>query len=235
MNATETIRQKIHAKPDSLWQLEDFANLPTEAAAKALSRLAKDGTLERIAKGIYYRPGTSAFGKTSPNPRRLRELASKQHRLFHAGLAAANLLGFSTQTPSGPHFSTASTSVHRRLLGENATIHTRRPEAWNQLEAEEAAILEMLRDAGKHSELSAAESTQRLLELLGTKRRLENLLKVAATEPPRVQAILGAAGQELGKSERLLAPVRARLNPLSRFEFGKFAALTFAGQWQAKA
>lgn len=235
MNATETIRQKIQAKPDSLWQLEDFAPLPIDAAAKALSRLAKDGTLERIAKGIYYRPGTSAFGKTRLNPQRLRELATKQHRLFPAGLAAANLLGFSTQSPSRPHYSTASTSVHRRLLGDNAIIHTRRPEAWNQLTNEEAAILETLRDAGRLSELSADESTQRLLDLLGTKRRFENLLKAAASEPPRVQAILGAAGQELGKSSKQLATIKTRLNPLSRFEFGKFGALTSAGQWQAKA
>ncbi len=56
----------------------------------------------------------------------------------------------------------------------------------------------------------------------------------APSEPPRVRAMLGAIGQQLGCSEDQLAPLRRSLNPLSRFEFGGLAALEFARQWQAK-
>ncbi len=64
--------------------------------------------------------------------------------------------------------------------------------------------------------------------------RFARLLKVAPAEPPRVRAMLGAIGQQIGQPESVLAPLRESLNPLSRFEFGILAALTYARRWQAK-
>jgi hypothetical protein len=63
---------------------------------------------------------------------------------------------------------------------------------------------------------------------------LDRLLNAAASEPPRVRAILGALGQQLGTSPARLQPLRESLNPLSRFDFGAFAALPYARHWQAK-
>ncbi|MEX2560398.1 MAG: hypothetical protein WD403_10815 [Pirellulales bacterium] len=57
---------------------------------------------------------------------------------------------------------------------------------------------------------------------------------MAETEPPRVRAMLGAIGEQLGKSERALKSLRASLNPLSRFDFGNLSELSYAHQWQAK-
>jgi len=64
--------------------------------------------------------------------------------------------------------------------------------------------------------------------------RFDRLLNAAASEPPRVRAILGALGQQLGTAPTLLQPLRESLNPLSRFDFGLFAALLYARHWQAK-
>lgn len=43
----------------------------------------------------------------------------------------------------------------------------------------------------------------------------------------------GAIGQQLGKSKRILNPLRKSLSPLSRFNFGILAALRYAHDWQA--
>jgi len=64
--------------------------------------------------------------------------------------------------------------------------------------------------------------------------RFERLLKVAHTEPPRVRAMMGALGEELGKEPSVLNQLRNSLNPLSRFDFGKLATLRHAQKWQAK-
>jgi hypothetical protein len=64
--------------------------------------------------------------------------------------------------------------------------------------------------------------------------RFERLLKIAAWEPPRVRAMLGAIGQQLGQPESQLSVLRKSLNPFSRFDFGGLAALEHARQWQAK-
>ena len=67
-------------------------------------------------------------------------------------------------------------------------------------------------------------------------KRYDRLLKVAATEPPRVRAMLGALGEALGNKARAraLERLRASLNPLSRYDFGILTALPAARAWQAR-
>ena len=64
--------------------------------------------------------------------------------------------------------------------------------------------------------------------------RFKRLLKVAASEPPRVRAMLGAIGEQIRQPETVLNKLQESLNPLSRFDFGILAALTYARRWQAK-
>jgi len=65
-------------------------------------------------------------------------------------------------------------------------------------------------------------------------RRFERLLAVAPFEPPRVRAMLGAIGEELGKKAPALEKLRQSLNPLSRFDFGQLSGLSCALRWFAK-
>src|SRR5215470_16915688 len=71
------IRRRIEAEGEHLWRLEDFQDLPFNAAAKALSRLAREGTLQRLSKGVYYSSRQTAFGKSRPNPTAIQRLATK--------------------------------------------------------------------------------------------------------------------------------------------------------------
>ena len=112
-------------------------------------------------------------------------------------------------------------------------MHARRPEAWKSLSETEVALLDFLRKGDKTSELSSERTVQKTLALLATNRRLERLLKVANSEPPRVRALLGALAEELGGESGARTHLRASLNPLSRFEFGQFASLKHARKWQA--
>jgi hypothetical protein len=90
------------------------------------------------------------------------------------------------------------------------------------------------RSRGKFSELSDAQTQQRLLDYLRQDDCFARLLEIANTEPPRVRAMLGALGQELKKSTKQLAKLRQSLNPVSRFDFGKLHTLRYAKAWQAK-
>ena len=95
---TMLVRQRIKRGGERLWQFEDFRGLPFSAVAQALSRLTRDGTIERLSKGVYYRNRETAFGKSRPNPAMIQQLAARRKAIFPAGIAAANLLGFTTQT-----------------------------------------------------------------------------------------------------------------------------------------
>jgi hypothetical protein len=154
--------------------------------------------------------------------------------VFPAGVAAANMLGFTTQNAARIELATVGSSLPRLLLGKDALVHTRRPAAWRTLSDEDAALLDFLRNRGASSELPAQETISKLLALFREPGRFDRLLEAAASEPPRVRAMLGAIGEQIGQSESKLRKLRESLNPLTRFDFGILAALAFARLWQAK-
>ena len=228
------VLQRIERSGERLWRHRDFRGLPSGAVAQALSRLARQGVLQRVGKGVYYRSRDTVFGKSRPNPAALTQLAANTRTVFPAGISAASLLGFTTQTPSRGEVATSGLSLPKMLIGETTKIHTRRPESWKQLSETEAALLDFIRERGKTTELSRKATAVRLLKLLAEDGRFEKLQQVANTEPPRVRALLGAIGEQLGKNPKILARLKESLNPLSRFDFGNLAELQYAEKWQVK-
>lgn len=171
------------------------------------------------------------FGKSQPS--RDAVLARRlTQRLLPAGLTAANLLGFTTQNPARREYATIASAV---AFGDD-TLHvtTRRPQTWERLLPEDAALLDFLRGRGSHSDLSEEETKARLLTLLHEPERFRRLVAVAPSEPPRVRAILGAIGQELGMPPALLSELKGNLHQRSRFDFGALRVLKHAREWQAK-
>jgi hypothetical protein len=228
------VRRRIGCAGERLWRLEDFGDLPFSAVAQSLSRLTREGTIERLSKGVYYSARQTAFGKSLPSPTAIQELASRRKTVYPAGIAAANLLGFTTQTARRSEVSTSALSLPRKLIGSETVVHTRRPEAWAKLSEVDAALLDFLRRGGKNSELPPSETIDRALALLSESGRFERLVKVADSEPPRVRAIFGAIGEQIGKPADMTQRLRASLNPFSKFDFGLLAGLTNAKHWQAK-
>jgi hypothetical protein len=231
---TGLVSRRIERGGERIWRLEDFRDLPFTAVAQALSRLARRGAIQRLSKGTYYRPRETPFGKSRPNPAAIQKLVARRKTIFPAGIAAANLLGFTTQSGKAAEVATSSLSLPRKLVGSETVIHTRRPQAWANLSQIDAALLEFLRERGRTSELPAEETVARTLKLLSEHGRFDRLLRVMDSEPPRVRAIFGALGEELGKDQKSVARLRASLNPFSRFDFGAFASLRHAREWQAK-
>jgi len=233
-SAASTIRARIESGGERIWRLTDFRGLPFTAVAQAMSRLSRQGVIQRLGKGLYYRPRQTAFGPSRPNMVRIRSLATSRKGIFPAGIAAANLLGFTTQNAARFELATDALSLPRLFLDKDTLVHTRRPAAWRTLSEMDAALLDFLRNRGASSELTPEETVEKLLQHFREPGRFERLLKVGPSEPPRVRAMLGAIGEQLGQPENVLAELRESLNPLSRFDFGILAALSYARRWQAK-
>ena len=228
------IRQRIEQGGDRVWRFDDFTSFPVWAVAQALSRLARQGKLERLSKGVYYHPRRTASGSSVPNPAAIHSLAAANKTVFPAAIGAANLLGLTTQAASRIEIATSALSLPRKLVGDETVIHTRRPEAWARLSDADAALLDFLRRGGRTSDMSPEETVARTLALFREAGRFERLLKIARFEPPRVRAILGAIGEAIGKQPAALKRLRRSLNPLSRFDFGLLKVLPSARRWQAK-
>jgi hypothetical protein len=232
------IRARIEAAGERVWRAADFHGADrawtAQAIAQSLSRLSRQGVVRRLGKGLYYRGRETAFGPSLPSPAMVQSLPIAGRKIFPSGYAAASVLGLTTQQPARPEIATTGGSLPRLIVGKHAIVRTRRPESWHSLDADDAAILEVLRQRGATSELSADETVRRLLSLFKKPGRFMRLCRVASSEPPRVRAMLGAIGQHLGRPPRDLSGLRRTLNPLSTFDFGKLAALKHAAEWQAR-
>jgi hypothetical protein len=231
-NAMQRIARRIESGGERLWRFDDFSGIPIAALAQSLSRLAKQGKIQRLSKGVYFRARETTFGKSTPNPSNLRNLAARG--VFPSGISAANMLGFTTQNARRNEVATSAMSLPRKLVGKDTIIHTHRPEAWSSLAPPDAALLDLIRRRASASELSLDETARRTVNLFKEAGRFERLLKVMPSEPPRVRAIIGAIAQELGKNPAVLRRIQRTLNPSSRFDFGLLAGLAYAAHWQAK-
>jgi hypothetical protein len=216
---------------EGYWSLSDFRDLPATAVAHALSRLAGQGELQRLRKGLYYRPKQTVIGPSVPSAS-----AAVGHTLkapLHpTGLSAGNALGFSTQNPARPEFATPAAAAPSAL--RDATVHTRRPASRFELDTPDGALLELLRDRARYSDLPPQETVRRLVSMLSDRTRFTRLAKAALSEPPRVRAMLGALGEQAGAPAAALQALRKSLNPISRFDFGLLSGLPNASEWQAR-
>ena len=83
----------------------DFTNLGEQKTInKALERLAKEGTIIRISRGVYYYPKIDkvlGLGVLYPTLEDIAESIAKRDkaRIVPTGIYALNRLGFSTQIP----------------------------------------------------------------------------------------------------------------------------------------
>jgi Family of unknown function (DUF6088) len=230
---TEAIRQLIEAGGERFWHHQDLADYSSATVAKTLTQLVKEGILQRLSKGHYYHPRPTRFGPSQPVLAELPYQLAKTP-LYPAGVNASNLLGFTTQNALNGTFATTAKSLPAAWLGQRAKLYTRRPDTWANLSAIEAALLDVLRSRGEWSDFSPRETCDRLLKHVQAPECFDRLAAIVHAEPPRVRAMLGAIGQEIGCSTDLLQELKKQLNPYSRFEFGKFSALLHAKEWQAK-
>src|ERR1700726_4446005 len=122
---SKAVRQRIEAGGERAWRYADFQGLPFTAVAKVLSRLSHQGVIQRLGKGLYYRGRQTAFGPSRPNRTLLRNLPLRLKGVFPAGIAAANLLGLTTQNPTGVELVTNGLSLPRQIVGKETVVHTR--------------------------------------------------------------------------------------------------------------
>lgn len=225
------VYERVRKGGERYWLLSDFGDLSATAVAHALSRLTSAGELQRVRKGVYYRSKETVLGPTVPSVNAVASRTAKAP-LHPSGLTAGTALGLSTQNPMRPEFATASATVPSAVA--DALVHTGRPRSRLDLDAAQAALLEVLRDRARYSDLSPEGTVDRLVKMLSDHKRFERLAKAALDEPPRVRAMLGALGERAGARSKPLEWLRASLNPLTKFDFGVLRVLPNAKDWQAR-
>ncbi|HEU4565339.1 MAG TPA: DUF6088 family protein [Gemmatimonadaceae bacterium] len=212
---------------DRLWTYADFPGVSRTALAAALSRLAKAGELTRVRRGVYYRPGKTLFGMSTPDPEALADavLRARGEAPLPAGVGAFNRLGLTTQVPGAVTRATRRSAAPADL-GSVRLYTTPRPlDAQKGIRPEERAALEALRKITRIPDTRPRYVLERI-GMLVRQGELDfvRLARFARAEPPRVRALLGALGEELRHGNvdmrvptEVLEELRESLNPLTSF------------------
>ncbi|MCO5949371.1 DUF6088 family protein [Mucilaginibacter flavidus] len=97
----------------------DFRGLGTEGAIKmSLTRLNKEGVIERLGHGIYLMPKTDpVFGKIAPAPEDIAYAIAKKEKIQikPAGAYALHKLGLTTQVPTKLVYLTSGTAKEIKI------------------------------------------------------------------------------------------------------------------------
>jgi hypothetical protein len=124
MKKTTTIAARIRQHIESMRPGEPFTpgNLQmfgTRAAVdQTLYRLAKAGTISRLARGVFVRPEISRFvGQVTPAPAKIAELIAKSTgaTIRVTGAEAARRFEFTTQVPTQVGYCTTGPSKRLRI------------------------------------------------------------------------------------------------------------------------
>jgi hypothetical protein len=222
--------------PDRLWTYADFQSMPGAAVAAALSRLAKEGTLRRARKGVYYLPRKTRFGDTRPDSGRVAAAVLRRRGIAWrpTGPAAYNGLGLTTQV--SPRLTFAVDRATRSLrVGAGAKVSFRLASAVRGLDARERAVLDALRDLRRIPDTSPSEAVRRIRHLFAEGRiSFTRVALHALKEPPKVRALLGAIGSDLKGNRAILIKLRKSLNPTTIFRLNISDALPAARDWHIR-
>jgi len=106
MDLKSAIRTRMTAQaPFGVWAPTDFLDLGSrDAIDQTLSRMAANGTIRRVSRGLYDlpRPNSLTGKPTNPDPHRIIDTLARrdQARMLLDGITAANDLGLSDAVPA---------------------------------------------------------------------------------------------------------------------------------------
>lgn len=178
------VRRRVErARPGTFFRRRDFEGTD-RAVESALSRLVAEGELVRVRRGLYWRGKTTRFGMTHPSVLETA-VAVGGPGTGPAGVAAAQLLGLTTQVPA-----TVEVAVPGKVPDPMRGVRFRsRPYSRRErrLTPVEVAVLEVLRDPHA-AEVPWSRVEERIRELLADGTVRAQVLDAEATSEPRVQA-----------------------------------------------
>jgi hypothetical protein len=190
MTAMGLVRERVANLPERAFIR--VADVPTAIQGKntganeqAFSRLAKDGQIARIAKGLYWKAPKSRFGVVPP-PRLEAALAIAADRApGPSGPAAAAYLGLTTQIPAVQELAVIGRESTK--FGETV-FHERVNPKRDGLNPAEIAVLEIARDRLRYCETGRNQTVARLRDLAERGAiNLDQIKKAAAGERRIVQ------------------------------------------------
>lgn len=177
----------------------DFLDVAARATVdQALSRLAKNGKLRRLARGLYDFPKVHPqLGPLSPAPDDVAQALAREtgSQVQIAGARAANALGLSTQVPAKSTYLTDGPS--RRVVLGKRVVDLRHASPKHLIAPGSAAgtVVQALRHVGAVRAADLAQIASRRLSASDKKTLASNAIQAPAWMRPTLVSIAAAPGE----------------------------------------
>jgi hypothetical protein len=206
-----------------------------EAVIKALNRMVESGKIAKLAKGKYYKPEKTPFGKLQPNQIQIvKDLLEDNGKLvgYLTGYSIYNQLGLTTQVSNTIQI--GKNEIRPSFKRERYTISFVKQR--NTITKESIPlfqILDAMRYIKKIPDATVVSSCKRFLAILATlsKKDKSTLVRLALKYTPATRALLGAMLEELNQ-EIIAEPLLNSLNPITKYKMtGVAKVLSTCDKW----
>ena len=239
MSTTRVVKLRILDKgPDSVFLFRDFLDLPVQAVAKSLSRLAKSGLIKRVRKGMYYYPKPTLLGPSYPKQSEIIDKALKktdETHVFSAGGTGFQNLGLTTQVPHSYTIVSNQPAKQMAFGKMHVKIYRRSGRYLKDATQKDVWILDSLRNIKHIPDTMPDVAIGKIVHTLeSSKPSLKRLIKISHEEPPRVRALLGAIAEHLGYCSPDVDALKKTLNPTTKYHLGLGACLPTGRHWNVE-
>lgn len=226
MNITTAIRTKVtRMDAGEVFTYDSLAIPQSEltAAAKALSRMVKKGTIRRYKNGLYYKPKTTVFGEVKP-----REDVLLKKYLFEDGKQIAYVTGIRLYNQLGLTSQISNVikvaSKDKQIKTTIGNIKVKPIKSYVEVTKSNVPLLQILDVIKDFNSIPDFDKQQGIAFL---EDKINNLsfndknmiVSFAKKYPPKVRALVGAILENLSMDE-LSNSLKDSINYLSLYEFG---------------
>ncbi len=206
-----------------------------EAVIKALNRMVASGKIAKLAKGKYYKPENTPFGKLQPNQAQVvKDLLEENRKItgYLTGYSIYNKLGLSTQISNTIQI--GKNEVRPNFKRERYTISFIKQK--NTITKENIPLLQILdaiRYIKKIPDATIESSCKRFIAIIKTisDEEINILVRLALKYPPATRALLGALLDQLQQG-KTAEPLFKSLNPITKYKLtGAAKALSTTEKW----
>jgi hypothetical protein len=241
MKTVEYIAYAIDRLPKGyLFTYADFVTKVNrkEAVIKTLNRMAASGKIVKLAKGKFYKPETTVFGKLQPNQAQVvKDLLENNGKPmgYLTGYSIYNQLGLTTQVSNTIQI--GKKEVRPSFKRGYYTISFIKQK--NTITKENIPLLQILDSIRYIKKIPDTSNASACKRFLGNIKNLQEkdktiLVRLALKYPPATRAFLGALLEENGNIS-LTESLRKSLNPITVYKLsGVSKILSTAEKWNIR-
>lgn len=240
MKSSDYIANKVNRFPRGyVFTYDDFSKQvkSKQAIIKALNRMAISGKIEKLAKGKFYKPEETVFGKLEPPIQQVvKDLLEENGKIvgYLTGLSIYNEQGLTTQVSNTIQI--GKNEIRPTFKRGRFTISFMKQK--NTITKENIPLLQILdavNQIKKIPDATLSESVSRIIEIVKSLNETEvsTLQRLALKYPPATRALLGAMLEflKMGAPEIL----KKSLNAISTYNFPNIeTVLPTSKSWNIK-